>query len=40
MIDVQRVFPRADELGIAVGGNDPLPLEPGREFLFFSVCRT
>jgi len=40
MIDIQRVFPGADELGVGLRRDDPLLLQPGLEEVFLSVRRT
>ena len=40
LVDIQRVFHVAHELGVGVGRDDPLLAKPRLEFVFFSVRRT
>lgn len=37
LVDIQRVFHVADELGAGVGRNDPLLAKPRLELVFLSV---
>jgi hypothetical protein len=35
VVDLQHVLHRTDEIGVLLGRNHPLPIQPGLQFVFF-----